>query len=72
MPLSQICQCLLSADVTACCLCPSDAGEEDEQLQEFLQVMQPRRKTAIWSNDAEAGLQARGQSGAQQQVQENH
>lgn len=46
-----------------------DAGEDDEQLQEFLQVMQPRRKTAIWSNDAEAALPARGQSGAQQQAQ---
>ncbi len=30
--------------------------------------MQPRRKTAIWSNDAEAVASGRGQPGAQQQV----
>lgn len=30
--------------------------------------MQPRRKTAIWSNDTEAVASGRGQPGAQQQV----
>ena len=44
------------------CRCAGDG--EDPKLREFLEAMQPRRKAAIWSNDAGAGAPpAKGQSG---------
>ncbi len=45
----------------------ASTGEEeaDPKLQEFLEAMQPRRKAAIWSNDAgAAAVPAKGQPGA--------
>ena len=37
-----------------------DGAEEDPKLREFLEVMQPRVKGALWSNDAGAVKQAAG------------
>ncbi|CAM6084747.1 unnamed protein product [Calypogeia fissa] len=37
-----------------------DNAENDPELQEFLQLMQPRAKTKIWANDTITGVQETG------------
>ena len=39
-------------------------GAQDPKLQEFLALMQPRHKKAVWANDDEMGMGKEGRAGA--------